>query len=151
MNAGLHPRTGGEDRMKVSTDEIDPVFETLVAAARAGAVNAVVPYSHFPVGAAVETADGRVFVGCNIESASYGLTMCAERVAIFASLASGARPVTIAVSCTRGDPAQPTSLTPCGACRQVMMDHLGPGARCLIDGVGQFTVAELLPLGFQLP
>ena len=142
---------GGERRMTGSHGASEPVFETLIAVARESAANAVVPYSHFPVGAAVETDDGRVFQGCNVESASYGLTMCAERVAIFSALAAGARPVAIAVSCTRGDRELPTSLTPCGACRQVMMDQLGPAARCLIDGVGQFTVAELLPLGFQLP
>ena len=59
--------------------------DELLRAAREGASHAVVPYSHFPVGAAVETRDGRVFQGCNVESASYGLTMCAERVAIFAA------------------------------------------------------------------
>jgi cytidine deaminase len=123
----------------------------LLAAARDCAANAVVPYSHFPVGAAVETDDGRVFLGCNIESASYGLTICAERVAIFAARASGADPAAIAVTCVRGDPNTPNSLTPCGACRQVMMDQMGPEAHCYVDGVGEFTVADLLPMGFQLP
>ena len=125
--------------------------EELVAMARESASQAVVPYSRFPVGAAVETQDGRVFRGCNIESASYGLTMCAERVAIFSAKAAGAHPVAIGVSCVRGNTDEPASLTPCGACRQVMMDQLGPEARCHIDGVGSFTVAELLPLGFRLP
>jgi cytidine deaminase len=125
--------------------------EELLGAARDAAGNAVVPYSHFPVGAAVETDDGRVFLGCNIESASYGLTICAERVAIFAARAAGATPTTIAVTCVRGDPSEPSSLTPCGACRQVMMDQMGPAAHCYIDGVGEFSVADLLPLGFQLP
>lgn len=112
-------------------------------------MNAVVPYSHFPVGAAVATEDGRIYLGCNVESASYGLTICAERVAIFSAIASGSRPSAIAVSCAAGDPSEPTSLTPCGACRQVMMDQLGPDAPCYIDGVGEFTVAALLPLGFR--
>lgn len=125
--------------------------DELLAVARDSALRAVVPYSHFPVGAAVETDDGRVFQGCNIESASYGLTVCAERVAIFSARAAGAEPTAIAVTCARGNPDEPTSLTPCGACRQVMVDQMGPDASCHIDGVGTFTVAELLPLGFRLP
>ncbi len=125
--------------------------DELLAVARESASQAVVPYSRFPVGAAVETHDGRVFRGCNIESASYGLTICAERVAIFSAKATGADPIAIAVSCARGNPSEPTSLTPCGACRQVMMDQMGPEAKCYVDGVGTFTVAELLPLGFRLP
>jgi len=125
--------------------------DELLAMARESASQAVVPYSRFPVGAAVETHGGRVFKGCNIESASYGLTICAERVAIFAAKAAGADPVAIGVSCLRGNRDDPSSLTPCGACRQVMMDQMGPDAACHIDGVGTFTVSELLPMGFRLP
>jgi cytidine deaminase len=125
--------------------------EELMEAAREIAANAVAPYSHFPVGAAVQTEAGHVFLGCNIESPSYGLTICAERVAIFAARAAGATPTAIAVACVRGDPQVPSSLMPCGACRQVMLDQMGSEARCYIDGVGEFTVAELLPLGFRLP
>lgn len=120
--------------------------EAVKAAERASA-----PYSHFPVGAAVEGDDGRIYYGCNIESASYPLTICAERVAIFSAIAAGAKPRRIAVSCLQGDPSDPTSLTPCGACRQVMLDQMGPDASVLVDGVGQFTVDELLPHGFRLP
>lgn len=123
----------------------------LLQAARAAAHHASVPYSRFPVGAAVECGDGRVFGGCNIESASYGLTVCAERVAIFSAVAQGARPTRLAVSCVQGDPATPGSLMPCGACRQVMLDHMGPDATVIVDNAGAFTVAELLPHGFQLP
>jgi cytidine deaminase len=103
------------------------------------------------VGAALETEGGHVFQGCNIESASYGLTICAERVAIFNAIAAGATPRRLAVTCLKGDPSEPTSLTPCGACRQVMLDQMGPDAAIYIDGVGQFTVADLLPMGFRLP
>lgn len=123
----------------------------LLEAAREAAQRAVAPYSSFPVGAAVETSDGALFPGCNIESASYGLTVCAERVAIFSALASGARPARIAVTCLRGNPSDPDSLMPCGACRQVMLDHMGPHARVIVDGVGEFSVADLLPRGFHLP
>lgn len=125
--------------------------EELTREARAAARRASAPYSRFPVGAAVATAEGRVVPGCNIESASYGLTICAERVAVFAAIAAGLRPVALAVSCVQGDPAAPESLMPCGACRQVMLDQLGPDAPVYVDGVGEFTVASLLPQGFRLP
>lgn len=127
------------------------VADPLLQSAREAAARARAPYSHFPVGAAVETVNGQIYLGCNIESASYGLTVCAERVAIFAALAAGAAPTRLAVTCPNGDPSDPTSLTPCGACRQVMLDQLGPNAEVLIDRVGTFTVADLLPLGFRLP
>ena len=123
----------------------------LLAEARAAADHARAPYSQFPVGAAVEGDDGRVYRGCNVESASYPLTMCAERVAIFSAIAAGAAPRRIAVACLRGDPSDPSSLMPCGACRQVMLDQMGPDAPVLVDGVGHFSVAELLPNGFRLP
>jgi cytidine deaminase len=123
----------------------------LIEEARAAAQYAVAPYSQFPVGAAVETASGRTVHGCNVESASYGLTVCAERVAIFSALAAGERPVRLAVTCLKGNPAEPTSLTPCGACRQVMLDQMGPDAEVYVDGVGEMTVDELLPKGFRLP
>jgi cytidine deaminase len=123
----------------------------LLHEAREAAKNAVVPYSNFPVGAAVETASGQIVRCCNIESASYGLTCCAERVAIFSALAAGERPVRLAVTCLQGNPADPDSLTPCGACRQVMLDQMGPDGVVMIDRVGDFTVAELLPKGFRLP
>jgi cytidine deaminase len=123
----------------------------LIEIARSAAGRARAPYSQFPVGAAVEGDDGRIYPGCNIESASYPLTMCAERVAIFSTLAAGAGPRRIAVSCLRGDPSDPASLMPCGACRQVMLDQMGPDASVYVDGVGEFTVGELLPRGFHLP
>ncbi len=125
--------------------------EELLRRARDASQNAIAPYSLFPVGAAVESDDGRIFLGCNVESASYGLTVCAERIAIFSALAAGAHPMTIAVTCPAGDLAVPDSLTPCGACRQVMLDQMGPGAACHIDGVGSFTIEQLLPHGFRLP
>src|SRR3954452_8800530 len=88
----------------------------LMAAARGASNHAYVPYSNFPVGAAAVTADGSIFLGCNIESASYGLPCCAERTAIFSAAAVGHR-IVRAVAVTA--PRVPT-VTPCGACRQVM-------------------------------
>jgi cytidine deaminase len=123
----------------------------LLEMARAAAENASAPYSRFPVGAALQADDGKFYQGCNIESAAYPLTICAERVAIFSAIAAGAKPLWLAVTCLRGDPSDPNSLMPCGACRQVMMDQMGPDAPVLIDGVGEFSVAQLLPKGFHLP
>jgi cytidine deaminase len=125
--------------------------DELLDLARKAAQRAHVPYSHFPVGAAVVGDDGQIYDGCNIESASYGLTCCAERVGMFNAIAHGARPVGLAVTCLKGDVADPNSLTPCGACRQVMLDLMGSEATVIIDNVGTFTVADLLPKGFRLP
>ena len=78
-------------------------------------------------------------------------TMCAERVAIFNAISSGATPLRLAVSCTEGNAGSPGSLMPCGACRQVMADHMAADAHVYVDGVGEFTVEELLPRAFRLP
>jgi cytidine deaminase len=86
--------------------------------ARAACEQAYAPYSRFKVGAAVETGDGRYFTGCNIENASYGLTLCAERVAVFSAIAAGARSiVAVAIYTPTTEPAPP-----CGACRQVLQE-----------------------------
>src|SRR5450432_2253540 len=116
-------------------------LEALMAQARDVAGRAYAPYSHFRVGAAVSDAHGSVYVGCNVESVSYGLTICAERNAIFAAVAAGAsRPFSaLAVSCL--DTAGPCM--PCGACRQVMEEHLAPDAPVYV-GELTFTIAQLL-------
>ena len=93
----------------------------LVAAARAAREHAVAPYSHFKVGAALLTSDGRVYGGCNVENASYGLTVCAERVALLKALSEGVRDfVAIAVV---ADTESPTP--PCGPCRQLLWEYCG--------------------------
>lgn len=123
-----------------------------MAAARDAAANAYVPHSGFHVGAALICDDGTTIVGCNIESDSYGLTCCAERTTIFSALAQGHRRFTgLAVTCPDGNPAgDPNSVMPCGACRQVISEHCDPDMTVEIDGVGNFTVAELLPVPFTL-
>jgi cytidine deaminase len=127
----------------------DSDIEELIAAARKASTHAYCPYSHFPVGAAVRTVDGRIFAGSNVENASYGLAVCAERNAIFHAVNSGAQPLTTLVVFT------PTTspVTPCGACRQVLWEF-GRRAQvvCACDGLERlaFTAAELLPHGFVL-
>ncbi len=121
----------------------------LMARAREVAARAYAPYSRFRVGAAVRDARGTVYVGCNVENASYGLTVCAERNAIFAAVAAGAeKPLgALAVACID---APEGGCSPCGACRQVMFEHLEQTAPVDVDGLGTFSVAELLPHGFTL-
>ena len=123
----------------------------LLAAAVGAAATAYVPYSKFHVGAAVR-AGGRVFTGCNIENASYGLTLCAERTAIFAAIAAGARRIdAVALACVdAGSAAEGGALMPCGACRQVMAEFAGGDLPVSIAGVGTVTLDTLLPNAFRL-
>jgi cytidine deaminase len=120
--------------------------EILVAEALAARRHAYAPYSHYAVGAAVLCADGVMVHGCNVENASYGATICAERVALTAAVAQGrAAPVAIAVATRDGG-------SPCGVCRQVMAE-LGPAMLVLIgDETGHFrttTLDALLPDRFD--
>lgn len=118
----------------------------LVRRAREAQQNAYSPYSGFRVGAALEAADGRVFAGCNVESASYGLTICAERMAIGAAVEAGAREFRCVVVATDAEP--PAS--PCGACRQLLAEF---GLEVEVIAVGpkgerRWTLRELLPDAF---
>jgi cytidine deaminase len=127
----------------------EPEYSQLVAAAREAAGHAYCPYSHFRVGAAVLTDGGEIFAGCNVENASYGLTICAERNAIFQAVARlTARPAIRAVVVfTPTD--EPTA--PCGACRQVI-NEFGPDAEvisvCNGSTVMDHRLSELLPHAF---
>jgi len=118
----------------------------VVARAREAMRNAWAPYSEFRVGAAIEAADGRVFVGCNVESASYGLTICAERMALGAAVAAGARSLRrIAVTTEVEPPA-----APCGACRQLLAEF-GLNLEVIAAGPSserRWTLAALLPDAF---
>lgn len=122
-------------------------IEALADAARRVSTQAYAPYSRFPVGAAVLTEGGDIFAGCNVENASYGLTICAERNAIFQAAAQGKRVVRAVAIYTPTE--VPTA--PCGACRQVL-NEFGPEAMvlCLCDGPETIraTLAELLPKAF---
>lgn len=115
------------------------------------AKNSYSPYSNFPVGAVVEDEDGNTYQGCNVENASYGLTICAERNAMFSAKARGAKKlVRLAVTCLKGDLDYPDGLMPCGACRQVMAEFLPEDAEIIVVGVGTFKLKDLLPHPFTL-
>ncbi|HEY7635894.1 MAG TPA: cytidine deaminase [Gemmatimonadales bacterium] len=120
--------------------------DTLIDAALAAQRQAYAPYSNFPVGAALESDDGTIYTGCNVENASYGLTICAERAAICAAVTAGARKFRRAVVVSDIDPPA----APCGACRQVLAEF---GRDLRIDGVGpgsmvSWTIDQLLPAAF---
>jgi len=123
------------------------MLEKLIAAAWEGRKNAYAPYSHFAVGAAVLTAEGRIYTGCNIENISYGLTNCAERTAIFQAIAHGEREFTHLVICTDTD----NWTAPCGACRQVMLEFAPQMQVIMVNSRGerkQLSAAELMPDAF---
>jgi cytidine deaminase len=120
--------------------------DRVIAAARAAQARAYAPYSNFRVGAALEAVDGSVFSGCNIENASYGLTICAERAAISAAVSAGVRKFRRAVVVSDVDPPA----APCGACRQVLAEF---GLDLPVEGIGPtrsatWKLSELLPVAF---
>src|SRR6476646_9037570 len=124
--------------------------EQMLSAARAAFRNAHAPYSKFRVGSTILTESGAQYSGCNVENASYGLTICAERNAIFAAVAaegSSMRIKAVAVATEQDGPC-----APCGACRQVIFEF-GPDALILFrgqSGTEQMAITKLLPEGFRL-
>lgn len=123
-------------------------WESLFQQAAKVRERAHVPYSRFPVGAAILFADGSVVTGCNVENATYGLTVCAERNAFAASVAQGKnRPVAVAIVADT-----PTACPPCGMCRQVMAEFAGPDlpvrSRNLKGEEEGYSLRELLPHAF---
>lgn len=140
--------------MKVEqTDELS-LLETeeaqaLISAAREARERAVTPFSNFRVGAAVETDDGRVYTGCNIESASYGLTVCAERIAIWKALSEGERHFKRLAVVADTDDLTP----PCGTCRQIIWEFCRDAVIIFANLRGQaesFRMSELLPRAFDV-
>lgn len=120
----------------------------LVALAKEASKKAYVPYSNFPIGAAVLTKTGEVFQGCNIENISYGLCNCGERTAIFKAVSEGYRELSsIAVYGATKEP-----VSPCGACRQVMVEFFEPSSKVILIAQNgktvEMTVEELLPYSF---
>jgi len=121
---------------------------TLIEAARSARERAVAPYSKFKVGAALETADGTIVTGCNIENSTYGLTLCAERVAVFKAVSEGHRSFRrVAVVADTADPTPP-----CGPCRQILWEFCGDIEVILASltrDMGHHQLKDLLPLPFD--
>jgi cytidine deaminase len=135
----------------MQTKSVPPAMrERLFRSARNVMKNAYAPFSKFRVGAAILTSKGKVFVGCNVENSSYGMTNCAERTAIFSAIAGDGPKLEIHAVAVTNDHGVPCS--PCGACRQVIYEF---GPRAIIfyqgeKGPKQSLITELLPEGFRL-
>lgn len=136
--------------MKAPINLPSAVIRRLKTAARKAAATAYAPYSDFKVGAAVLTQKGSIFTGCNIENSSYGLTICAERVALFKAIAAGERRIRAVAVYTTATQAAPA--VPCGACLQVL-NEFGNNPVIILAGRTQtqtLTLRDLLPYGFRL-
>jgi len=118
----------------------------LINSAKQSMKNAYAPYSKFRVGAALLTISGKIYTGCNIENASFGLTLCAERVALFKAVSGGAKSFkSIAIVATKNP------VYPCGACRQALYEF-APGLKIFVlekKRIEELALQELLPLGFH--
>jgi cytidine deaminase len=127
---------------------MDGSIDRLIAAATAARENAHAPFSHFKVGAAVEDSDGHMHTGCNIENATYGLTLCAERVAVFKAVSEGIKQFTrVAVVTSTG-----ILTPPCGACRQILWEFCGDAELVLanLDGKREtMRISDIFPRPFD--
>jgi cytidine deaminase len=123
----------------------DPLIEAALAVRR----NAFAPYSKFQVGAALEDADGRIHTGCNVENATYGLTLCAERVAVFKAISEGVRKFRRVVVAADTEVLTP----PCGACRQILWEFCGDVELTLVNLAGKtetYRLKDLFPKPFDV-
>ena len=123
---------------KITTEQVTALAQAALAAKK----NSYSPYSHFKVGAAVLAADGKIYTGTNIENASFGLTVCAERNAIFSAVCNGQHKILALALCTDPVPNQPFG-TPCGACRQVMTEFMSADAPVILVAPGKKGTFEL--------
>lgn len=152
LAASYHPGVASDrddDSSRSSENAPCVSHAELLAAARAIAVRAYAPASNFRVGAALALADGRIVVGCNVENASYGLSICAERAAVFRMVAEGRAAIAaIAIWTPLDEPG-----SPCGACRQVLAEFAEPDTPVLLIGRGsqtfETTLGALLPRPFR--
>ncbi len=124
--------------------------EKLIKLANEVKDRAYAPYSNFKVGAAIETIEGKVFLGCNVENSTYGATNCAERTAIFTAVAEGYQEIKkVAIMSSSGD-----FTFPCGVCRQVIFEFMKKDGTIILGNdkgeIKEFTIDELLPNGFKL-
>lgn len=126
--------------------------QTLIRAALRARENAYAPYSGFRVGAALQAQDGTVYTGCNVECASFSVTNCAERTALFKAVSEGARHFTALAVVGGKDDTPQAEITPCGVCRQALYEFCGGDLIVLMaqneDHFTRCTLAELLPAGF---
>jgi len=123
-------------------------MDPLIEAALAVRLNAHAPFSRFQVGAAIEDAQGRIHTGCNVENATYGLTVCAERVAVFKAISEGSRQFRRVVVAADTDTLTP----PCGACRQILWEFCGDVELTLVNPRGKtevFQLKDLFPRPFD--
>jgi cytidine deaminase len=138
-------------KVKPRAREREAMLSRLIEVAKVARSRAYAPYSRYAVGAAIECASGAVFAGCNVENASYGATLCAERNAIAQMVAAGERdPIACAVVTGGSVPG-----SPCGICRQVLFEFADDMPIALVSVAGKVrrrdtTLATLLPLGFRL-
>jgi cytidine deaminase len=146
LSKDMSAENNKEARNKATSHTIN--WQNLYKKAQQVSEHAYAPYSHFKVGAALLSEQGQVFTGCNVENASYGLTVCAERNCIATAVAQGTTQVSALVVYT----AQQQLTSPCGACRQVIAEFMSPDAIVsLVNHLGntqQWRVAELLPAAF---
>ena len=126
-------------------------WKPLLEVARSARDNAYCRYSGFAVGAAIQTASGRIFGGCNVENRTYGLTVCAERVAVASAVAAGEREIVAVAVITDTDPPS----TPCGPCREFLSEFGSPDLPVLLANTNgdqvEHRLEELLPYPFELP
>lgn len=136
---------------KTTREERQDIMDGLFAAAKAAAKRAYAPYSRFRVGAALETDGGVIYTGCNVENASFGLTVCAERVAIFNAVNAESGRLDIRALAVFNE--EGAAAAPCGACRQVISEFGADATIAFFDGkkVRRLSFRDLLPYGFSLP
>jgi len=129
-------------------DRTDPMRQALIDAARAAREHAHAPYSHFKVGAALRAKSGRIFTGCNVENSTFGLTVCAERVAVWKAISEGERGFDSVAVVTESDILTP----PCGACRQILWEFCGDAEIILANLKGEvelYRLSVLFPRPFD--
>ena len=129
-------------------------YKELMQLAEEARERAYAPYSHFRVGAALLSASGKVYMGCNIENASYGATMCAERTALFKAVSEGEREFSAIAISGAAEGKQGSFCAPCGICRQALSEFCSMECAVILgdsDNLKVYTMGELLPLSFRLP
>ncbi len=136
---------------KATDTDIDIIAKVLLEKARLARMRSYSPYSKFKVGSALLGDDGNIYFGSNIENASYGLTICAERVAVFTAVSCGIRKIAaISISCENPSVLMKQEIMPCGACRQVIAEFSDFNTKIIIDGDRTYSIDELLPFAFKL-